>query len=368
MRRHSRITILSVLLLSLFATIVVLYVSSYSKSFYNIPPKIKLAQKLELNKNYKIEGLNFQSNSGQQVKTTNKVSEQLAILFPFDENLPIPKILWQTWKVGLEDESFPEKYKIYHQTWTEKSPEYEYNVLSDKKCAQLVNELYKDIPDVIKAYHAMPKIILKVDFFRYLILFAKGGTYSDMDTVSLKPFKDWPSSQSEYLGEPINPGLVVGIEADPDREDWADWYARRVQFCQWTILSKKGHPMLRELIAKITTITLARELAGQLNEVFDKTNNKNDVLNWTGPGIFTDLVFRYLNLMLQSKEVKDNDRIEEVVGIEFFTHMEQPIVIENIMILPITCFSPSDTKMGAKGPNDPLSLLDHGFDSSWKEP
>ena len=53
-------------------------------------------------------------------------------------------------------------------------------------------------------------------------------------------------------------GLVVGIEADPDRPDWADWYARRIQFCQWTIQLKRGHPMLRELIAKITDITLTR--------------------------------------------------------------------------------------------------------------
>ncbi len=58
---------------------------------------------------------------------------------------------------------------------------------------------------------ALPQPVLKADFFRYLILLARGGIYSDIDTTALKSAVEWVPSEvprSTY-------GLVVGIEADP---------------------------------------------------------------------------------------------------------------------------------------------------------
>lgn len=101
-----------------------------------------------------------------------------------------------------------------------------------------------------------------------------------MDTMLLKPIDSWPSQNKSWLNNIIDlnkpipyknskpsllssdeishqPGLVIGIEADPDRDDWSEWYARRIQFCQWTIQAKPGHPILRELILNITATTLA---------------------------------------------------------------------------------------------------------------
>lgn len=49
----------------------------------------------------------------------------------------------------------------------------------------------------------MPKSILKADFFRYLILFARGGVYTDIDTVSLKPIDEWISNNEKYLNKKI---------------------------------------------------------------------------------------------------------------------------------------------------------------------
>ncbi|KAI5952635.1 hypothetical protein KGF54_003502 [Candida jiufengensis] len=370
MWKHIKFVILAVLLIISTYYLFILYGSSilpYTIEIDYVPPKSKLSELLKTHENYRVEGLNFQSNANNHIYTTGVVSEQLASIFPYDINSENPKTLWQTWKVGLEDKDFPYKYKVYHDTWVEKNSEYEFNVVTDEKCDQLVSELYKDVPDVVKAYHTMPKIILKADFFRYLILFAKGGIYSDLDTVSLKSVKDWPSSQSEYLGQPNNPGLVVGVEADPDREDWADWYARRLQFCQWTIKSKVGHPMLRELISKITTITLIRESTGTLNDILDGKDEGNDVMNWTGPGIFTDHIFQYINIILQSKSNNKKQKVEQMIDNNFFMKLEQPVVIDDTMILPITSFSPVDYIMGAKGTSDPMSLVLHVFSGSWKD-
>lgn len=66
--------------------------------------------------------------------------------------------------------------------------------------------------------------------------------------------------------------------------------------------------MLRELIAKITDITLTRHKKGQLKKVLGK-NEGGDIMNWTGPGIFTDTVFEYMNNILQSPEVFKNKKM-----------------------------------------------------------
>jgi len=103
-------------------------------------------------------------------------------------------------------------------------------------------------PEVVEAYKAMPIPVLKADFFRYLVLLARGGIYSDIDTRALKTTGAW--LPEEYDRSQV--GIIIGIEADPDRPDWADWYSRRIQFCQWTIQSKPGHPILRDIVASIT--------------------------------------------------------------------------------------------------------------------
>ncbi|KAI5952634.1 OCH1 [Candida jiufengensis] len=366
-KRNLKVILLAGSLILSFIYLLRSYGSSSSyKTEYN-SPKLQLYRELETHKNWKTKGLNFQSNSKNLVVPSNKVSEQLSIYFPYDINSDFPKIIWQTWKVGLNDESFPKRYKNYQLTWDEKNPNYKHYILPDEQCDIMINELYQVVPDVAKAYKIMPKSILKADFFRYLILFARGGVYSDIDTVSLKPIDTWPSAQREIWGR-FNPaGLVVGIEADPDRPDWAEWYARRIQFCQWTIQSKKGHPMLRELISRITELTLTREIKHQLTKTLGKDEG-GDIMNWTGPGIFTDFVFQYMNLILQSTENTVKKKTEQIIDWKLFSGMEQPIVIDDVLILPITSFSPDVEQMGAKSSNDPLALVKHIFAGVWKNP
>ncbi|KAI5961662.1 uncharacterized protein KGF55_003979 [Candida pseudojiufengensis] len=328
-----------------------------------ISPKEKLLETISNKPNYKTEGLNFQTNRKHIIPTTDTISEKLAKIFPYDQNKDFSKQLWQTWKVGLDDKEFPDNFKEYHESWVEKNPDFEFHVVPDEKCDEMIMELYKDVPDVIKAYHTLPKVILKADFFRYLILFAKGGIYSDLDTVALKPVSQWPSTQDQYLNDPINIGLTVGIEADPDRDDWAQWYARRIQFSQWTIFSKVGHPMLRDLISKITTITLVREMTGKLNEILDGKDQGNDIMNWTGPGIYTDCIFRYLNIILH-----ESFDLDIIIDNDIFKRLEKPIVVDDVMLMPITSFSPghNDESNHALGIDSELALVQHKFEGSWK--
>jgi alpha 1,6-mannosyltransferase len=214
----------------------------------------------------------------------------------------------------------------------------------------------------------MPKPVLKADFFRYLIVYIRGGIYSDIDTVNLKPISSWVSSQSEIYNQTNNPGLIVGIEADPDFKGWSKYYARRLQFVQWTLQGKSGHPALRELIARITEITLFRAENELMDEVLGKDAG-DDIMNWTGPGIWTDTIFQYLNELFQSDEYfnhKTWDNYHTYFDWRTFTHLQKPIVVRDVAILPITSFSPGIKRMGAGGVEHELAYVQHQFKGSWK--
>lgn len=327
--------------------------------------QLQLESELEKVSNWKTTGFKFNPNHKASLEPLSTVRQQLSYQFPYEPKKSFPKNIWQTWKVKVGDASFPSNYNKFQQTWENVNDGYKHYVLPDEQCHELINHLYETVPDVAKAYNIMPHNILKADFFRYLILFAKGGVYSDIDTVSLKPIDTWLSANETLYDKPNNAGLVIGIEADPDRPDWADWYAKRIQFCQWTIQAKKGHPMLRELIAKITELTLERESKGQLRKVLGKDEG-GDIMNWTGPGIFTDYVFLYMNMILQPAENYENKKFDEIISWKTFTGMTMPIGIDDVLVLPITSFSPNVGHMGSKSSNDPMAYVDHRFLGSWK--
>lgn len=327
--------------------------------------KVQLQRELETHSNWRTHGLNFQPSKRASLPIDSTVREQLAFQFPYEPKKGFQKNIWQTWKVSLDHKDFPPRYKRYQETWETKNPGYKHYVIPDDQCEELIRKLFETVPDVARAYAIMPKLILKADFFRYLILFARGGVYSDIDTMALKPIEQWMSLNATFHDKPNPAGLVVGIEADPDRPDWAEWYARRIQFCQWTIQAKKGHPMLRELVAKITDITLTREKNHQLQKVLGKDEG-GDIMNWTGPGIWTDEVFRYMNNILQTPEAFKLKKYDDIVTWKMFTGMQAPIAVDDVMVFPITSFSPDVNQMGAKSMSDPMAYAKHMFLGSWK--
>lgn len=277
--------------------------------------------------------------------------EKLAFLFPYDQSRKFPAYIWQSWKYGLNDERFGEKFKEGELQWALKNPGFVHELFNDDTSHALIHYLYVSIPEIIEAYETLPSIILKMDFFRYLILLARGGTYADVDTLPLQPVPNW-------IPENVSPneiGMIIGIESDPDTPDWRKTYARRLQFCQWVIQSKPGHPILREIVSKITETTLERKATGEGLEV----HNTLDILEWTGAGIWTDVIFIYFNDYVQSG-------IFNKITWKDFTKLEVPKLVSDILILPITSFSPGIGTMGAGDEDHPLAFVKHYFENIWK--
>ncbi|KAM3083728.1 alpha-1,6-mannosyltransferase Och1 [Clarireedia jacksonii] len=281
------------------------------------------------------------------------LQDKLAYQFPYDVETKFPAYIWQTWKYTPASGDFGENFRPAEASWSEKHPGFIHEVITDQVAVHLLKHLYGSVPEVLEAYNALPMAVLKADFFRYLILLARGGIYSDIDTHALK-------SASEWLPDnvPRNAiGLVIGIEADPDRPDWADWYSRRIQFCQWTIQSKPGHPVLREIVANITQQTLIMKQSGALKSFKDK-----NVVEFTGPALWTDTIFDYLN----DERYFDMSTSKGNITWRDFTGIESPKKVGDVVVLPITSFSPGVQQMGAKDYEDPMAFVKHEFEGTWK--
>ncbi|KAH0559174.1 hypothetical protein GP486_004287 [Trichoglossum hirsutum] len=286
-------------------------------------------------------------SSGQQALSSadRSLRARLAYQYPYDIETPFPAYIWQTWKTTPASGDFPENYRPGEASWTGKHPGFIHEVITDQVAVHLIKHLYASVPEVVDAYDSLQLPILKADFFRYLILLARGGIYSDIDTTALKSVVDWIP---ESIPQPSF-GLVVGIEADPDRDDWEKWYSRRIQFCQWTIQSKPGHPVLVDIVAHITEEALKRK-----REKIDSHN----VVEFTGPALWTDKIFDYLN----NEKYFDMSTSKGNITWKEFTGMKNIKKVGDVVVLPITSFSPGVAQMGAGEPDDPLAFVQHDFD------
>ncbi|CAK7266369.1 alpha-1,6-mannosyltransferase Och1 [Sporothrix epigloea] len=277
--------------------------------------------------------------------------DKLAYQMPYDVDKKFPAYIWQTWKYTPASGDFA--FREQEASWSEQHPGFIHEVITDAVALKLLRLLYAAVPEVLEAYDALPLPVLKADFFRYLILLARGGIYSDIDTYAIRSALDWiPNSVPR---EAI--GLVIGIEADPDRPDWHDWYSRRIQFCQWTIQSKPGHPVLRQIVTHITNETLRMKRAGQLAAFRGK-----NVVEFTGPAVWTDTIFNYFN------DDRYFDMSDSAGPIDWrnFTGMDTPKRVGDVIVLPITSFSPGVEQMGAKDYDDPMAFVKHDFEGTWK--
>jgi alpha 1,6-mannosyltransferase len=278
--------------------------------------------------------------------------QQLEMQFPYDPLSKFPAYLWQTWKTTPSSGEFNQEFREPEASWTMLHPTFVHEVISDAVAPHLMKHLYASVPEVLEAYDALPLPVLKADFFRYLILLARGGIYSDIDTTALKSATEWvPSNvpRSSY-------GMVIGIEADPDREDWADWYSRRIQFCQWTIQAKPGHPILRDVVANITEETLKRKQSGHL------TKDVKGIVEFTGPALWTDHVFKFFN----DPEYFDLSTGNGNITWKHFTGMTAAKKVGDVVVLPITSFSPGVRTMGAGEDDDPMAFVKHHFEGKFR--
>ncbi|UJR29836.1 hypothetical protein I4U23_017379 [Adineta vaga] len=251
----------------------------------------------------------------------------------------VPFYIRQIPKQIIQTSKFSSDINFSENSFIRLNPTYDYLHYNDSSAEQFVFETMPNF--VYETYKILPNSVMKADYFRYIALLVKGGIYSDMDTICLRPIDTWTKAME------INRfGLIIGIEADANFWDILQGdYVRQIQFVQWTIVAAPGHPILYEIVKRIADMSSIMK---------DEKLNNRLILEWTGPGIWTDVIKNYL-------EIKYKFSLKQL------KNLQEEILIENdIFILPITGFSPGIKRMGSKSIHHSQAKVQHLFVGSWK--
>jgi mannosyltransferase OCH1-like enzyme len=131
------------------------------------------------------------------------------------------------------------------------NPEYTHMIYDDYEIDEFVNDVYPG--EISKAYNKLNIVVAKVDFWRYLILYKFGGIYLDMDSTITESLDKLISLDSD---------AIISPEGNPNK------------YCQWCLIFNKNHPILEKTIQYVV-------------ENIEKNLYPNDIINMTGPGVYS---------------------------------------------------------------------------------
>lgn len=273
-------------------------------------------------------------------------SEQQLLQQQLDE---IPPRIWQIFFGSTPLDDFADAL----QTWITKNQDYSYTLMSNQGADDFAREHYADRPDILETFLQLKFPVLRSDLLRYMILESEGGIYSDLDTVVDKSVRDW--IPREMRSNKIH--AIVGVEYD--QLDGEPFYGmnERIQFCQWTMASSRGHPIMKKIVKKV--VAAINETAERNNIAIPDFNLTDDeVIQVSGPVIWTRAVL---------------EAMSEATGTEMsylnITGMTEPRLFGDILVLPIDGFGAGQPHSNSsreehRGPGD--FYVRHQWKGSWK--
>jgi hypothetical protein len=188
--------------------------------------------------------------------------------------MPIPKIVHQLWKTQRIPARWREAAKSvrrYHKGW-------EYRLWTDADIDAHVRTRH---PAFYPFFLSLPRHIMRVDVFRYLLMQDYGGLYCDLDYEFVRPFA---------YGDA---GVVLSLEYDEDYGDDIN------QIANYVFASTTGHDLWRDVLASI--------------EANPPADPATDVCIATGPWAVTRTYYadpsRYSGVRLLPKPVLSPRRI-----------------------------------------------------------
>ncbi|KAJ3520935.1 hypothetical protein NM208_g9879 [Fusarium decemcellulare] len=243
-----------------------------------------------------------------------------------------PRKIWQTWKHAPP--SFAGEELERARTWTEKNPEWRWEVLTDANELEYVEHHFWpngfNRPDIIDFFRTASIPIIKADLLRYLVMYVEGGLYTDIDVEALKSIPEFiPRTFDEAEID-----MVIGIENDePKFKNHPILGPVARNFCQWTFLCKPQLPFLIKMVenAVARLHDLAKEQGVPISEL---TLDFNQVIRCTGPEVFTDVILQYMN----------EQRIQgPPITWDNFHRMDEATLVGRILVLPVKAFAAGQT-------------------------
>ena len=263
-----------------------------------------------------------------------------------------PRKIWQTWKIGPL--SFDFKDQACAKTWTVKNPGYRYEVLTDDNDMEYVEQYFGpegfNRVDIVDMYREINAKIIKADLLRYLVMYAEGGVYADIDVEALRPVTRFVPERWEEK----DIDLVIGVEIDqPEFKDHPILGPKSQSFCQWTFMAKPQHPVMMHLIDNI--LQWLRDVSAKQNKpVSELVLDFDEVLTGTGPSAFTSAV-------LKEMTKRNND---QQVAWDSFHSMPESKVVSNILVLTVEAFAAGQGHSDSGNHNSRAALVKHHYHAS----
>lgn len=262
-----------------------------------------------------------------------------------------PKKIWQTWKV--DPLGFAERDLAVAKTWTTKNPGHRYEVLTDTNDLYYVETFYGphgfNRPDIVDTYRALTLKIIKADLLRYLVMYAEGGLYTDIDVEALKPIKRFIPER--YDEAEID--MVVGVEIDqPNFSDHPILGKKSQSFCQWTFMCKPQLPVMLHLVDSIIA-WLNRCSKEQGVPIGELELDFDEVISGTGPSAFTNILLKEISKK-QRREVTWND----------FHALAESKLIGGVLVLTVEAFAAGQGHSDSGNHNAKTAMVKHKYHAS----
>ncbi|KHN93948.1 initiation-specific alpha-1,6-mannosyltransferase [Metarhizium album ARSEF 1941] len=263
-----------------------------------------------------------------------------------------PQKIWQTWKIDPLLFGITETARA--MTWVKQNPQMRYEVITDASDLTYVEQHFGpdglDRPDIVDFYRRVNLRIVKADLLRYMILYAEGGIYADIDVEAIKPFH-------RFIPERYNErdyDLIVGVEVDMPRfRDHRILGPKSQSFCQWTVVSRARHPVMLRLIESIMRWFKAE--ARRQRVPIDKVELDFDqVITGTGPSAFTAAVLAEMNKATKGPRVTWDD----------FHDMDESKVVGRVLVLTVEAFCAGQGHSDSGNHGSRGALVKHHYHAS----
>jgi len=243
----------------------------------------------------------------------------------------------------------------FFESWERHNPNFKHILFNDtSENARILEISGNHLPEINRTYSELlhKKIVLRSDFFRYVVIWADGGIWADVDTWAQRPFDAWislavpPEAPRQSLASlESSVGMIVGLECVLG--EGGQW----TSLAQYIFAAKQGHPVLLEIIARI--VEKAGDIAIHLDSVEELRNR--EVLGMTGPEIFTDLIAEWIKKQWDASFNYKRD----------WRNMSNPILFGDILVLPVWAFGSGVGMPNTFGWDDPRICAGHRFLGSW---
>ena len=176
----------------------------------------------------------------------------------------IPSILHQLWRTA----QLPSPLAEWRAGWVSNHPTWSHRLYDDAGMRRITADR---APQWLATFDALPRMIQRADFFRYLVIYLDGGMYADIDMVCYQPNDELLADASCVLGTENHISRHLQKELN---------YERPWQLANFVFAAVPEHPLFAAILEAIA------------RDATTKIESDHQVQEITGPRLLTRIVYK----------------------------------------------------------------------------